>query len=50
MSKLSVQTVVTDLTRFVEQAGVGTFDNDEYIKKVKSLLPPLINSNLGNPG
>lgn len=50
MSKVSVQSVLADLTKFIGQAGTTTFDNDEYIKKVKSLLPPLINSNLNaNP-
>ena len=40
-----VEEVIGELTKFVNQAQ-GIFVEEEYVQKVKQLLPPLINSNL----
>ncbi len=43
----TVAQVIQELTEHVERIQTnGVFDNEEYIRKVKSLLPPLINNSL----
>jgi hypothetical protein len=42
----SISELIVALTEYVAQTSSEHFDNEEYIKKVKSLLPPIINSSL----
>ena len=45
----TISEVVQELTDYVTNAH-GTIDNEDYVRKVRSLLPPLINNSLNADG